>query len=131
MRTFAPVTLGHGGRTLRGWQFGTVARNGSAALLVHGFGSTDTGGQQLFVQTARTLAEHGSAVRSYSRLGHGTSDGDFADITIGDEVDQVVAMIRTLAADAAGPGRCMSWRTASGRWSPPWRPHACRNSSRR
>jgi len=103
MRAFAPVTLGHGGRTLRGWQLGTVARNGSAALLVHGFGSTDIGGQQLFVQTARTLAEHGSAVRSYSRLGHGTSDGDFADITIGDEVDQVVAMIRTLAADAAGP----------------------------
>lgn len=112
MTAFVPVTLGHRGQTLHGWQLGEVAPpdgGGDAhgapgpALLVHGFGSTDTGGQQLFVQTARTLAEHGVGVRSYSRLGHGTSDGDFTDITIGDEVDQVSSMIRTLATDAGRP----------------------------
>lgn len=103
MATTTPITLDHGGRTLRGWQLGDVVPDHGAALLVHGFGSTDTGGQQLFVQAARALVDHGISVRSYSRLGHGTSDGEFADITIRDEVDQVVAMIRTIAADAGGP----------------------------
>ncbi|MDP4334313.1 alpha/beta fold hydrolase [Curtobacterium sp. A7_M15] len=103
MATTSPITLDHGGRTLRGWQLGDVGPDRGAALFVHGFGSTDTGGQQLFVQAARALVDHGVGARSYSRLGHGTSDGDFAEITIRDEVDQVVAMIRTLAADAAGP----------------------------
>ncbi|MFS0729088.1 alpha/beta fold hydrolase [Curtobacterium sp. 1P10AnD] len=97
------ILLEHRGRELRGWQLGDVERGRPAALLVHGFGSTDTGGQQLFVQTARRLVEHGAAVRSYSRLGHGTSDGDFAGITITDEVEQVTTMIRTLAADADAP----------------------------
>lgn len=103
MATTTAITLDHGGRTLRGWQLGDVTPGHRAALLVHGFGSTDTGGQQLFVQTARALAEHGTATRSYSRLGHGTSDGDFADITIGDEVEQVAGMIRSLAADTDAP----------------------------
>lgn len=98
-----PISLDHRGRALRGWQLGDVERGRPGVLLVHGFGSTDTGGQQLFVQTARELAEHGAAVRSYSRAGHGTSDGDFADTTISDEVEQVTTMIRTLAADAGGP----------------------------
>lgn len=100
-----PITLDHGGRALRGWQLGTLPTAGTtaAALLVHGFGSTDTGGQQLFVQTAQALAEHGVTARSYSRLGHGTSDGAFTDITIGDEVEQVVTMIRRLADDAGAP----------------------------
>ncbi len=98
-----PVSLDHRGRTVRGWEAGTVEPGRPAALLVHGFGSSDTGGQQLFVQTARHLVGHGAAVRSYSRTGHGTSDGDFADVTIGDEVEQVVAMVRALADDAHGP----------------------------
>ncbi|WP_420369599.1 alpha/beta hydrolase [Curtobacterium sp. L1-20] len=100
-----PVALVHRGHTLRGWQLGTLPTSGpaTAVLLVHGFGSTDTGGQQLFVQAARALAGTGATVRSYSRLGHGTSDGEFADVTIGDEVEQVVAMVRRLAEDARGP----------------------------
>lgn len=99
-----PVTLDHDGRTLRGWQLGDLpTAGGPAVLLVHGFGNTDTGGQQLFVQTARALAGRGATVRSYSRLGHGTSDGEFADVTIGDEVEQVVVMVRILADDAGGP----------------------------
>jgi pimeloyl-ACP methyl ester carboxylesterase len=96
----APITLGHRGQSLRGWQLGALPTTDGApaVLLVHGFGSTDTGGQQLLVQTARVLHdERGAVVRSYSRLGHGTSDGDFADVTISDEVDQVARMVRALA----------------------------------
>jgi len=105
MTAFVPVSLEHRGSTLRGWQLGPVGStpDGRAALLVHGFGSTDTGGQQLLVQAGRVLADHGVAVRSYSRLGHGTSDGAFTDVTIGDEVEQVVGMVRALAADAGRP----------------------------
>lgn len=99
----APVTLDHRGHVLRGWEYGTVRPDAAAMLLVHGFGDSDTGARQLFVQTARTLAERGVGVRSYSRLGHGASDGDFLDVTIGDEVAQVTGMIERLAADAGGP----------------------------
>ncbi|MDM7892308.1 alpha/beta fold hydrolase [Curtobacterium caseinilyticum] len=98
-----PTTLDHGGRTIRGWQWepqdGTAA-DAPVVLLVHGFSSTALGGQQLFVQTARHLVARGAVVRSHDRLGQGVSDGEFADITIRDEVDQVVAMI-----DAADRGQ--------------------------
>jgi pimeloyl-ACP methyl ester carboxylesterase len=97
-----PVSLDHRGRSIRGWQWNTVSPEAVPVLIVHGFGSSMTGPQQLFVQTARALAARGAVVRSYDRLGHGMSDGDFADIRMGDEVDQVVAMVRALAADAAG-----------------------------
>lgn len=96
----SPLTLDHNGRTLRGWQW--EAPEGASAdaprvLLVHGFSTDATGGHQLFVQTARHLVERGAVVRSYSRLGQGLSDGGFDEITIGDEVDQVVRMIRDFA----------------------------------
>jgi len=98
----APIALDHHGASLRGWQWNAVDGGTDAPLVlfVHGFGSNATGSQQLFVQAARALAARGAGVRSYDRLGHGFSDGDFADITIGDEVDQVVAMVRALATDA-------------------------------
>ncbi|MFZ8757259.1 alpha/beta hydrolase [Microbacterium sp. HMH0099] len=96
-----PVELAHVGRILRGRQWepaaGAVA-DAPRVLLVHGFGADEMGGRQLFVQTARHLAALGAVVRSYSRLGQGASDGEFADITLGDEVDQVVEMIEDFAA---------------------------------
>jgi pimeloyl-ACP methyl ester carboxylesterase len=98
-----PVGLGHRGQTIRGWQWNGTVPDAVPVLLVHGFGSTATGPQQLFVQTARALAARGAVVRSYDRLGHGLSDGDFADVTMGDEVDQVVAMVRALAEAAGRP----------------------------
>lgn len=97
-----PLSLSHGDRTLRGWQWEPVAGASADAprvLLVHGFSADATGGHQLFVQTARHLVDRGAVVRSYSRLGQGMSDGDFADITIGDEVHQVVGMIRAFAVE--------------------------------
>ncbi|WIB00138.1 alpha/beta hydrolase [Curtobacterium sp. MCBA15_012] len=110
----SPTTLDHHGRTIRGWQWepadpasgasgagasgaGASAADAPVVLLVHGFSDSATGGRQLFVQTARHLVARGAVVRSHDRLGQGVSDGEFADITIRDEVDQVVAMIR--AAD--------------------------------
>jgi pimeloyl-ACP methyl ester carboxylesterase len=99
----APLELDHGGRTLRGWEHGTVRPGSPAALLVHGFSDTGSGGHGLWVPTARALVAAGIAVRSYDRLGHGASDGDFADVRLLDEVDQVSAMIRALARDAGGP----------------------------
>lgn len=99
----APLELDHGGRTLRGWEHGSVRPGSPAALLVHGFSDTGSGGHGLWVPTARALVAAGIAVRSYDRLGHGASDGDFADVRLLDEVDQVAAMIRALARDSAGP----------------------------
>lgn len=99
----APLALEHGGRILRGWEHGTVRPGTPAALLVHGFGDSGTGGHGLWVAVARALAASGTAARAYDRLGHGVSDGDFADVRLLDEVDQVSAMIRALAEDASGP----------------------------
>jgi pimeloyl-ACP methyl ester carboxylesterase len=98
-----PLALDHDGRTLRGWEHGTVRPGAPAALLVHGFSDSGTGGHGLWVPVARALAASGTAARAYDRLGHGVSDGDFADVRLLDEVDQVSAMIRTLAEDADGP----------------------------
>ncbi len=99
----APLELDHGGLTLRGWEHGTVRPGAPAALLVHGFGDSGTGGHGLWVPVARALAASGTAARAYDRIGHGVSDGDFADVRLLDEVDQVTAMIRALARDAGGP----------------------------
>lgn len=99
----APLELDHGGRTLRGWEHGAVRPGAPAALLVHGFSDSGTGGHGLWVQVARALAASGTAARAYDRLGHGVSDGDFADVRLLDEVGQVTAMIRALARDAGGP----------------------------
>jgi pimeloyl-ACP methyl ester carboxylesterase len=99
----APLALDHGGRTIRGWEHGTVRPGAPAALLVHGFSDSGTGGHGLWVPVARALAASGTAARAYDRLGHGVSDGDFADVRLLDEVDQVSTMIRTLAEDADGP----------------------------
>lgn len=98
-----PITLDHRGSTIRGWEYGHVRPDAPAVLLVHGFGDSDTGARQLFVQTARALAHRGVGVRAYSRLGHGVSDGEFLDVTIGDEVAQVTRMVEQLAADAGAP----------------------------
>ncbi|KZC96338.1 MULTISPECIES: alpha/beta hydrolase [Clavibacter] len=98
-----PLALDHGGHTIRGWEHGTVRPGAPAALLVHGFGDSGTGGHGLWVPVARALAASGTAARAYDRLGHGVSDGDFADVRLLDEVDQVTAMIRALAEDVDGP----------------------------
>ena len=97
------VELTHRDRTLRGWRWdaGTAASASARVLFVHGFSSTSAGSRQLFVQAARYLVDRGAAAWSFDRLGQGVSDGDFFDITVRDEVEQVRAMIR----EVSGEGR--------------------------
>lgn len=96
-----PLTLSHGGRVVRGHELRPVdvADGAPSVLLVHGFSDSSVGPRRLFVQVARRLTALGTVVRAYDRLGHGVSDGEFADITLRDEVEQVSSMIRALAAD--------------------------------
>lgn len=91
----------HRGMTLRGWrwQAESAASGAPRVLFVHGFSSTSAGPRQLFVQAARRLAARGAVASSFDRLGQGVSDGDFFDITVRDEVEQVRAMIREIAAE--------------------------------
>ncbi|WP_370186682.1 alpha/beta hydrolase [Aeromicrobium sp.] len=99
-----PLTLSHGGRTLRGHELRPVAVDGApSVLLVHGFSDSSTGPRRLFVQVARRLTALGAVVRAYDRLGQGVSDGEFEDVTLRDEVDQVSSMVRELAADRSAP----------------------------
>lgn len=111
-RALTSIRLEHRGGALRGWEYhpasasasaSAPAAAGGAVLFVHGFGDSSIGPRQLFVQAATALTDTGLTVRSYDRLGHGTSDGRFADISIGDEVEQVVTMIRAFSADQGAP----------------------------
>lgn len=96
------IELDHRGRTLRGWRWEpeTAASTVPRVLFVHGFSSTATGSNQLFVQAARYLVDRGAVASSFDRLGQGARDGDFFQITVRDEVEQVRAMIRETAGDA-------------------------------
>lgn len=105
-RALTSIRLEHRGGALRGWEYrpaSAPSAAGGAVLFVHGFGDSSIGPRQLFVQAATALTDTGLTARSYDRLGHGTSDGRFADISIGDEVEQVVTMIRAFSADQGVP----------------------------
>lgn len=67
-------------------------------LLNHGFSSVRTGPGRVFVTLARLLADRGFAVVALDRLGHGESDGVFADITVSDELRQVGGVVDAVAA---------------------------------
>ncbi|KPG80233.1 alpha/beta hydrolase [Frigoribacterium sp. RIT-PI-h] len=99
------LTLAHEGRVIRGTEF--RPRDADLAhpsvLIVHGFADSHIGPQRLFVQVARHLVGAGAVVRAYDRLGHGTSDGEFEDITLRDEIAQVTAMVRAFAGDRGTP----------------------------
>lgn len=101
----APITLPHDGQLIRGNEYRPMHADGTApsVLIVHGFSESSVGPQRLFVQIARRLVEAGAVVRAYDRLGQGVSDGEFEDITLRDEVEQVSSMIRAFAADRSAP----------------------------
>ncbi len=101
----APVSISHGGQLIRGNEYrpAVVEHAAPSVLIVHGFGESSIGPQRLFVQIARRLAGAGAVVRAYDRLGQGVSDGEFQDITLRDEVEQVSTMIRAFAADRYAP----------------------------
>ncbi|GAA4682913.1 alpha/beta hydrolase [Frondihabitans cladoniiphilus] len=99
-----PVTLEHRGQLLRGTEYqpGTGTQVSPSVLLVHGFSDSSVGPQRLFVQMARQLVSRGAVVRLYDRLGQGLSDGEFEDITLRDEIEQVSRMIEAFARDSGG-----------------------------
>ncbi|MBF4575594.1 alpha/beta hydrolase [Frondihabitans sp. VKM Ac-2883] len=99
------LTLAHNGHVIRGHEFRPrdATADAPSVLIVHGFGDSHVGPQRLFVQVARRLADAGAVVRAYDRLGQGTSDGDFDDITLRDEIDQVIVMVRAFADDRSSP----------------------------
>ncbi|CCQ17477.1 putative hydrolase [Rhodococcus sp. AW25M09] len=100
-----PLTLAHGGQVIRGTEYRPVDADSAAPciLIVHGFSDSSVGPQRLFVQIARRLVAAGAIVRAYDRLGQGVSDGEFEDITLRDEVEQISSMVRTFAADRSTP----------------------------
>lgn len=97
-----PLTLTHDGRTLTGSLY-DAGPEAPCALLVHPFGSTRIGPRRLFVLLADRLREAGVSSIAFDRIGHGESDGDFFDITVSDEIEQVRGMMQRAEAHARGP----------------------------
>lgn len=93
----------HRGRTIRGVLHlpadpGTEA---PAVVLCHGFGGNRAEFGYTFVRLAERLAERGIAAYRFDFAGCGDSDGDFADLTVSDQVSQAVAALDALAAHSA------------------------------
>lgn len=92
----------HGGRTIRGVLHlpgGTEAA--PAVALCHGFGGNRAEFGYTFVRLAERLAANGTAAYRFDFAGCGDSDGDFADLTVSDQVAQAVAVLDALGAHAA------------------------------
>ena len=96
------VSLTHDGRTLAGSLYDAGA-DAPWALLVHGFGGSRIGPRRLFALLADRLRQAGVTAVAFDRLGHGESDGDFFDITVSDEIEQVLGMRRWAEDRAGGP----------------------------
>ncbi|MFG3339119.1 alpha/beta hydrolase family protein [Glycomyces sp. NPDC048151] len=98
-----PLNVEHAGRTLRG-VLHLPHPNPSpapAVVLCHGFGSNRFEFGNIFMPLARRLAEQGLAAYRFDFAACGESDGDFADLTVSDQVAQVAAVLETLASHRA------------------------------
>ena len=63
-------------------------------MLCHGFGGSKEG--QLFSLIADSLALHGIASIRFDFNGHGESEGDFVDMTVPNEIEEVYEYVRDL-----------------------------------
>jgi pimeloyl-ACP methyl ester carboxylesterase len=70
-------------------------------VLCHGFGSNRFEFGNTFMPLARGLAERGAAAYRFDFAGCGESDGDFADLTVSDQVAQVGAVLDALTSHRA------------------------------
>jgi pimeloyl-ACP methyl ester carboxylesterase len=96
------LDIEHDGRTLRGvLHLPAGAAAAPAVALCHGFGGNRAEFGYTFVRLAERLAEHGVAAYRFDFAGCGDSDGDFADLTVSDQVAQVAAVLGALAAHPA------------------------------
>lgn len=95
------LDIEHGGRTLRGVLHLPAGSAAPAAVLCHGFGGNRAEFGYTFVRLAERLVDRGIAAYRFDFAGCGDSDGDFADLTVSDQVAQVVAILDALAAHPA------------------------------
>jgi pimeloyl-ACP methyl ester carboxylesterase len=99
----------HGGRTIRGvLHLPEGAEAAPAVALCHGFGGNRAEFGYSFVRLAERLAANGTAAYRFDFAGCGDSDGDFADLTVSDQVAQAVAVLDGLAAHPAVDGERLS-----------------------
>ena len=98
-----PLNVEHAGRTLRGVLHLPHPHRAPvpAVVLCHGFGANRMEFGNIFVRLARNLAERGVAALRFDFAACGESDGDFAELTVSDQVDQVGAVLARLAAHSA------------------------------
>jgi pimeloyl-ACP methyl ester carboxylesterase len=97
------LDIQHRDRTLRGALHlpGQAADPSPAVVFCHGFGGSRTEFGYSFVRLAKRLAEKGVAAYRFDFAGGGESDGDFAELTVSDQVSQVAAVLDALGAHPA------------------------------
>jgi uncharacterized protein len=103
VRAVEPLNVEHAGRTLRG-VLHLPHPNPSpapAVVLCHGFGANRFEFGNIFTELARRLAAEGLAAYRFDFAACGESDGDFADLTVSDQVAQVGAVLDTVASHRA------------------------------
>lgn len=86
----------HKGRTLRGALHLPQSTPAPAIVLCHGFSGTRSEFGYTFVRLANRLAAQGVAVYRFDFAGGGESDGDFADLTVSDQVSQTLAVLEAV-----------------------------------
>ncbi|WP_158299678.1 alpha/beta hydrolase family protein [Glycomyces paridis] len=94
-----PLNVEHAGRTLRGVLHLPQPHRepAPAVVMCHGFGGNRMEFGYTFVHLAKRLAAQGTAAYRFDFAGCGESDGDFAALTISDQVAQVEAILDELA----------------------------------
>lgn len=103
------LDIEHAGRTLRGVMHLPAAEAPAPAVaLCHGFGGNRAEFGYTFVRLAERLAERGIAAYRFDFAGCGDSDGDFADLTVSDQVAQAEAVLDALSGHAAVDGGRLS-----------------------
>lgn len=86
----------HKGRTLRGALHLPQSTQAPAIVLCHGFTGTRSEFGYTFVRLADRLAAQGVAAYRFDFAGGGESDGDFADLTVSDQVSQTLAVLEAV-----------------------------------
>jgi pimeloyl-ACP methyl ester carboxylesterase len=88
------IVLSHKGQDLYGvWHYPKDRLSYPALILCPGFGSQKSGGFRIYVELAERLCEKGIATLRFDYRGYGDSDGDFFDVTLSSQVEDVVFMM--------------------------------------
>ncbi|WP_194202069.1 alpha/beta hydrolase family protein [Glycomyces albidus] len=95
------LDIEHRGRVLRGALHTPQTTPAPAVVLCHGFGGNRAEFGYAFVRLAERLARRGIAAYRFDFAGCGDSDGEFADLTVSDQVEQAVAVLDAVGAHPA------------------------------